>query len=277
MVKNIISIKNVSVSFREHVALSGVSLDIAEGAFVSVIGPNGAGKTTLLTVINGIGRVLSGSVDVFGLRAARSNINGIRKRIGYVPQHFAIDPRSPVSVREAVSIGRFAKIGLFGRWSESDDKKVNEAMDIVGIGHLWSKPAGHLSGGEHQKVSIARALAQEPEMILFDEPTSNLDPRAQNDIIKLIEKIYAEKKYTIVFVTHILSHIPHSCTDVVLMKSGRIAGSGPADAMLEQGILSKLYDFPMQVSIVHGRKHFHAGHFHPGHAPSGDRGGHNHA
>ncbi|MBN1621292.1 MAG: ABC transporter ATP-binding protein [Endomicrobiales bacterium] len=266
----LISIKNVSVSFRDHIALHNISIDIRKGAFVSVIGPNGAGKTTLLTVINGLGRILSGTVEVFGRKARPLNINKIRKRIGYVPQQMAVDPRSPVSVKEAVSIGRFGIIGLLGKWTDSDEQKVENALDKVGISRLSEKPVGHLSGGEHQKVSIARALAQEPEIILFDEPTSNLDPKAQNDIIKLIERIYSEKKYTIIFVTHILSHIPHSCTDVVLMKKGRIVKSGNADDMLEQKILSELYDFPMQVSIVHGKKHFHAGHFHTGHSGRGD-------
>jgi len=266
----LVSIKNVSVSFRENVALRNISLDIAEGAFVSVIGPNGAGKTTLLTVVNGLGLIHSGSVSVFGKNLSSGTVNEIRKDIGYVPQHLSIDPRSPISAKEAVMIGRFGKIGLLKKWKATDDEIIAKAMKTVGIEHLAEKPIGHLSGGEHQKVSIARALGQEPKIILLDEPTSNLDPKAQNEIIGLIEKIYKEKKYTVVFVTHILSHIPHSCTDVVLMKNGKIFDSGSADAMLEAKVLSGLYDFPMHVSIVHERKHFHAGHLHPGHPQAGD-------
>ncbi|MBN1823048.1 MAG: ABC transporter ATP-binding protein [Endomicrobiales bacterium] len=268
-----VSIKGVSVSYRENAALRNVSIDIAEGSFVSVIGPNGAGKTTFLTVINGLGNITAGTVEVFGERITRRNLNRIRKDIGYVPQHLAVDPRSPISVREAVNIGRFGKIGLGGRWKVSDDEIVENALRTVGIAGLADKPIGHLSGGEHQKVSIARALAQEPRIILLDEPTSNLDPRAQNEIIGLIENIYKDKKYTVVFVTHVLSHIPHSCTDVVLMKNAMVVNSGPADKMLEAGVLSELYDFPMHVSIVHGRKHFHAGHLHPGHPQAGDSTG----
>jgi ABC-type cobalamin/Fe3+-siderophores transport system ATPase subunit len=265
MSNNIVSIKNVSVSFRENIALRNISFDINEGAFVSVIGPNGAGKTTLLTVVNGLGNILSGTVEVFGRKLTSSTVNGIRKDIGYVPQHLTIDPRSPVSVKDAVMIGRFAKLGLFKKWDAENEEIVRDAMRTVGIENLADKPIGHLSGGEHQKVSIARAIAQQPKIILLDEPTSNLDPKAQNDIITLVEKVYQERKYTVVFVTHILSHIPHSCTDVVLMKNGGIVNTGTAEAMLEMKVLTDLYDFPMYVSVVHGRKHFHSGHFHEGH------------
>lgn len=261
----IASINNVSVSFRDNIALRNISLQINEGAFVSVIGPNGAGKTTLLTVVNGLGKILSGSVEVFGKTLSARNVNAIRKDIGYVPQHLTIDARSPISVREAVMVGRFARIGLFKKWDSYNEDIVQNAMRVVGIEALAGKPIGHLSGGEHQKVSIARAIAQQPKIILLDEPTSNLDPKAQNDILSLVERIYRENKYTVLFVTHILTHIPHSCTDVVLMKAGTITNAGPADAMLETEVLSELYDFPMMVSVVHGRKHFHSGHFHDGH------------
>ena len=156
-------------------------MSIDEGSFVSVIGPNGAGKTTLLTVINGLGTILSGSVKVFGKALQSNNLSVIRKDIGYIPQHLSIDPRSPISVREAISIGRFGKIGLLNKLITADDEIIESAMDAVGISHLANNPIGHLSGGEHQKVSIARALAQQPKIILLDEPTSKtyLKPRTK--------------------------------------------------------------------------------------------------
>ena len=106
MSKSIVKISNVSVSYREDVALKGINLSIDENEFLSIIGPNGAGKTTILTVINGLGKILSGLVEVFGTELKRSSMAGIRKRIGYVSQNINIDPRSPVSVYDAVSIGR---------------------------------------------------------------------------------------------------------------------------------------------------------------------------
>ncbi len=252
-----ISIKNVTVSYRENTALNNVSLDIPAGSFVSIIGPNGAGKTTLLTVINGLGKIITGSVDVFDLPLQKKHLSAIRKNIGYVPQRLNVDPRSPISVKEAVSIGRFGRIGLFGRWTVHDEQVVRSAMEKTNVLHLAEKPIGHLSGGEHQKVAIARALAQEPKIILLDELTSNLDPRSQNEIMGLIEKIYQEKKYTVVFVTHILSHIPACCDLAVFMKKGVIVNAGNPGKTLTADLLSRLYDCKIEIGFVNGKRHFH--------------------
>ena len=259
---NAVSINNVSVILRGHKALKNVSIDIAEGSFLSVIGPNGAGKTTLLTVINGLGRIVSGSLEVCGQNISNRNISKIRSEIGYVPQHVSCDARSPISVKDAVSIGRYGKVGIFGRWTNIDEKAVVNAMEVVGIGGLSEKPVGQLSGGERQKVSIARALAQEPQILLFDEPTSSLDPKSQNDILNLIESFYKSKKYTIVFVTHVLSHIPNICTDIVLLKDGKITYAGNAKDGFEERKLSDLYGCPIRISNINGRRHFHAGNDH---------------
>ncbi|RKY70307.1 MAG: ABC transporter ATP-binding protein, partial [Candidatus Latescibacterota bacterium] len=166
-----VELEKVTVSYRENVALKEVTLRIKEGEFLAVIGPNGAGKTTLLTTINGLGKVISGTVRVFGRELSRWNVLKIRKEIGYVPQELPIDPRSPVSVREAVMIGRAGRIGLLRRPGREDINLVESVMELTGIKHLAERPIGHLSGGERQKVSIARALAQEPKILLLDEPT----------------------------------------------------------------------------------------------------------
>src|SRR3989339_415104 len=257
----IASLNNVTVSYRDHLALKNICLDIPKGSFVSVIGPNGAGKTTLLTVINGLGEIVSGRAFVLGREVKTKNLSRIRKRVGYVPQHQNIDRRSPISVRDAVCIGRFGKIGLFGSWAKRDDEIVRYAMEKVGIAHLSQKPIGHLSGGENQKVSTARAMAQEPEIILLDEPTSNLDPRSQHEILRLVEKIYDEHKYTVIFVTHILNHIPASCNLVVLVKNGAIIHKGSPDETLKENMLSELYGCKITVVNVHGKRHFHTGEY----------------
>ncbi|MDP2755437.1 MAG: ABC transporter ATP-binding protein [Nitrospirota bacterium] len=242
----IVEIEGVTVSYRENVALKNISLNIDEGTFFAVIGPNGAGKTTLLTVINGLGKILSGSVRVFGMDLLR-NSSKIRREIGYVPQNSTIDPRSPISVRDVVMIGRLGKIGLFRNPSLEDNKTVDAAMDLVGIRRLQDRPIGHLSSGEQQKVAIARALAQRPKIILLDEPTSNLDPRSQREIIDLIDRIYKEVNLTVVFVTHLLSHIPESCQEAVLMKEGKIIFFGRIEDAFQDHLLSDLYDCPVEV------------------------------
>lgn len=242
----IAEINSCTVSYRENIALKNISLGINEGTFVAVIGPNGAGKTTLLTVINGLGRIISGSVKVFGVKLTSQNINKIRKEIGYVPQSSAIDPRSPICVRDVVMIGRLAKIGLFRRLGSYDHEVVESVMDLVGISELKERPIGHLSGGEQQKVAIARALAQQPKIMLLDEPTANLDIKAQRDIIELIDKIYEEQNITVIFVTHILSHIPSSCKEAILMKQGKIVWTGELKDALHDELLSDVYDYPVK-------------------------------
>jgi ABC-type cobalamin/Fe3+-siderophores transport system ATPase subunit len=241
-----IEIQNVTVSYRENIALKNISLNIAQGSFVAVVGPNGAGKTTLLTLINGLGKLQSGTVRIFGSEVTATNINGIRKDIGYVPQHILIDPRMPISVYEVVMLGRYGKIGLF-RYPHHDDYDfVDEVCERVGIVHLKDKPIGHLSGGEAQKVWLARALAQQPKILLLDEPTANLDPRAQHEITGLIEQIYKEEKLTIIFVTHILGHLPQVCSDAVLLKDGHVTTWGSIDTVFTKQRLSEVYDYAVE-------------------------------
>jgi len=238
----IVEIKDVTISYRENIALRNITLSIEEGTLLAIIGPNGAGKTTLLTAINGLGNILSGSVRVFG-----ENITpGLRKGIGYVPQSVAIDPRAPISVRDVVMIGRLSKVGLFHRANHRDEELVESAMELVGIKELARRPIGHLSYGEQQKVAIARALAQQPRIMLLDEPTSNLDLKAQREIIDLIDSIYMKKQLTIVVVTHILNHIPPSCKRVLMMKKGRIIWFGAMEEALNNDLLSGLYGCPIE-------------------------------
>ena len=244
--RKLVDIEDVTVSYREEVALKRVSLKIEEGVFLAVIGPNGAGKTTLLTVMNGLARILSGSVRVFGVELTRGNASQIRREIGYVPQEANIDPRSPICVRDVVLMGRFGKIGLFRRPSSGDYRVAEQAMDLVGVSELSERPIGHLSGGQQQKVAIARALAQQPRILLFDEPTQNLDPKAQKEIMDIIDGIYQEKRVTIVFVTHILSHLPRSCNEAVLLKGGEILYTGKVSSALTPTLLSQLYECPIE-------------------------------
>lgn len=241
---DIVIIDNVSVSYREHVALRGITTRIKKGEFLAVIGPNGAGKTTFLTVINGLGKIIAGTVSVFGIKLNWRTVNQIRKEIGYIPQIINIDPRAPIRVRDVVRIGRFGKIGIFRYPTEADEKIVDEVMKLTGIEDFYDRPIGHLSGGEQQKVAIARALAQRPKILLLDEPTSNLDLKAQEELIGLIDRIYNEYHITMVFVTHILKHIPPSCQSGILMKNGQIIFDGPIEDAMSRDRLSNLYDLP---------------------------------
>ncbi|MBU2536265.1 MAG: ABC transporter ATP-binding protein [Chloroflexota bacterium] len=245
MSETAIDIKNAVVSYREDVALRGVSLKVTSGEFVGIIGPNGAGKTTLLTVVNGLGRLLNGRVKVLGHQLTPGNGHSLRKKVGYVAQVQNIDPRMPMNVREVVMIGRYGLLGLLGRPKKHDWEVVDEMLELVGMSHLARRPIGHLSGGEQQRVAIARCLAQEPEIFLLDEPTASLDWKAQADILELVKRIHEARSLTTLFVTHDLSCLPAACDRVVLMKEGLIWGEGIPGELLTDENLSQLYDMPI--------------------------------
>ncbi|MBA7695028.1 Manganese transport system ATP-binding protein MntB [subsurface metagenome] len=252
MSDTVINIENAVVSYREDVALRGVSLKVKSGGFVGIVGPNGAGKTTLLTIVNGMGKLLSGRVWVLGDYLTSGNGHSLRKKVGYVAQVQNIDPRMPMNVREVVMIGRYGLLGLLRRPGKHDWEVVDEMLALVGMSHLAQRPIGHLSGGEQQRVAIARCLAQEPELFLLDEPTASLDWKAQMDILELVKLIHDSRRLTTLFVTHDLSSLPMACDRVVLMREGLIWGEGSPEKLLTDNNLSQLYDMP--VSAVKARR-----------------------
>jgi len=252
MGSTVINIENAVVSYREDIALRGVSLKVKCEEFIGIIGPNGAGKTTLLTIVNGLGKLLSGGVWVLGHYLTPGNGHCLRKKVGYVPQVQNIDPRMPMNVREVAMIGRYGLLGLFRRPGRNDWKIVDEMLELVGMSRLARRPIGHLSGGEQQRVAIARCLAQEPELFLLDEPTASLDWKAQNDILELVKQIHDSRHLTTLFVTHDLSCLPVACGRVVLMKEGLIWGEGSPNELLTDANLSRLYDMP--ISVVQERR-----------------------
>jgi len=237
----IISIDNVTVRYRESVALRGISLSVSRGEFVGIIGPNGAGKTTLLTLVNGLTHPTEGEVRVLGLPVSGGHVANVRERVGYVPQVHNIDPRLPITVRETVMVGRYARLGLFHRPGPQDRDKVNAVLDMVGLGALAGRPLGHLSGGERQKTAIARSLAQEPEILLLDEPTASLDLQAQREILNLVSAVHRARGLTTLYVTHDLDSLPRDCGRVLLMKEGRVWREGPPESLLTEAVLADLY------------------------------------
>jgi len=252
MDNTVINIENAVVSYREDIALRDVSVEVRSGEFIGIVGPNGAGKTTLLTVINGMGKLLNGRVWVLGEYLKPGNGHSLRKKVGYVPQVENIDPRMPMTVREVAMIGRYGLLGLFQRPGKHDWEIVDEVLELVGMTHLAQRPIGHLSGGEQQRVAIARCLAQKPEIFLLDEPTASLDWRAKTDILELVKLIHDSRRLTTLFVTHDLGSLPVACDRVILMKEGLLWDEGPPRELLTDENLGLLYDIP--VSTVRRRR-----------------------
>jgi len=237
----LIKIENAVVSYREDVALRGVSLSVKKGDLVGIIGPNGAGKTTILTLINGLGKIVRGQVEVLGYELSEGCPTFLRRKIGYVPQIQNIDPRMPINAREVVMTGCYGRLGLLHRPSRADWQLVDKMLSLVGMRHLATRPIGHLSGGEQQRVAIARALTQEPQILLLDEPTASLDRRARKSILEMVKDIHLSRGLTTLMVTHELNAAAKICNWIILMKEGRIWAQGKPDEVLQEEVLDLLY------------------------------------
>ena len=207
MSKTIIEFKQVNFSYVDAPVLRDVNLSIHRGEFISVIGPNGGGKTTLAKLILGLVHPDSGTVELFG-----GSPSAGRSRVGYVPQYTQFDPQFPISVLDVTIMGRMGRrfsIGGGGR----DRQAALEALDEVGLRELAKRQFSSLSGGQRQRVLIARALASDPEVLLLDEPTSNVDMAVENRLSSLLESF--TERMTIILVTHDLGFVSHLVTRLV--------------------------------------------------------------
>ncbi len=200
MGEKIVEMAGINFEYDGMSILEDINLVIERGDFLGIIGPNGSGKTTLLKIMLGIIKTKQGTIKLFG-----EDIRSFKDwhRIGYVPQHaINFDVNFPASVFEVVSMGRFSKKGLLRKLGEKDIQIIHEALEIVGLKEYKDKRAGELSGGEKQRVFIARALASEPELLILDEPTAGVDVRVQKEFYDFLEKLNKERKITLVLVTH---------------------------------------------------------------------------
>lgn len=196
----VIQISKLNVEFGRVPILDDVGLDVEADDFMGIVGPNGGGKTTLLKVILGLIQPSSGTVTVLG-----SNPAAARTRIGYVPQFANFDRSFPISVLETVMMGRLSSERLLGPFSKESRTAAHHALEQVKADELASRRICQLSGGQTQRVLLARALVDNPELLLLDEPTSNIDCRAEYDFFEMLHEI--NRQITIVMVSHDLGFI----------------------------------------------------------------------
>ena len=253
MNKSIIELNGITVRKAKGLLLDGISLSVSRNEFVGIIGPNGAGKTTLLNVIAGFER-FEGTLSLFGRRESWRRSRETRVRIGYVPQLFQIDPAFPILVAEAVMTGAIGRLGLFRSPGRQERENAMRLMEMMRLAHLAERPLGQLSGGERQKVSLARAILQQPDILLMDEPTANLDIAVQKEVLNLIDEIHKQEALTFLFVTHDFNMLPSAMQRAVLLDHGKKVFDGDIDTALSGDTLSRLFQYPLETFERNGRR-----------------------
>ncbi|HKW86190.1 MAG TPA: metal ABC transporter ATP-binding protein [Nitrospiraceae bacterium] len=239
MSKPIIRFSHATFGFPGVIALKDISLEIAEGEYVGIIGPNGSGKTTLCKAVLGLMRPLEGSLQIFDCACQELRCHH-RARIGYLPQKGRLDQNFPITVLEAVMMGRYGALGLFRRPSRRDREIALEALINVGMEDHRDTALGHLSGGQQQRVLIARALAQQPQVLLLDEPTTGIDITTQHSVLDLVQRLHRDLGLTVLLVTHDINMIRSQVDRLVLLKT-RLFAAGSPDAVLTLDILQQVY------------------------------------
>jgi zinc transport system ATP-binding protein len=239
--KEVVKLEGVWVQYNGVPILEGINLAIEQDDFLGIIGPNGGGKTTLLKVILGLISPSHGKVSVLGKPPEKS-----RSKIGYVPQHNLFDRDFPISVGDVVLMGRYGKSGLFRRYSSEDRRATQDALQTVGMLDYKDRQMGKLSGGELQRIFIARALVAEPRLLLLDEPTASVDPAMQTEFYELLEKL--KKQMAIVLVSHDISAVS-IYVDKLACLNRQLHYHGSKEITPE--ILEATYKCPVQM-IAHG-------------------------
>lgn len=203
--KPIIEVKNLSVNYGQTEALKNVTFAMQKGDFVGLAGPNGGGKTTLIKAILGLIPVSNGSIDILGNNLDKFNNWG---KIGYLPQKSStINALFPAIVNEIVILGLLSQKKFPKKITKNDQIKVDNILNDLEISDLKNKMLGELSGGQQQKVLLARALVSDPEILIFDEPSTALDPSSRESFFKLVEKLNKEKEIAIILITHDTGYI----------------------------------------------------------------------
>jgi len=215
MSSTVVELRNLWVTYNHQAVLEDVTLDIRENTFVGVLGPNGAGKSTLLKVILGLIAPTRGEVRVFGREPRQARRRG--DLIGYLPQRPLTNPRFPVSVLDVVLMGAYGRIGLGRRPGRPEREAALALLARLGIPHLANRPIGEISGGEQQRVFIARALAVNPRLLVMDEPTISLDACAQDEVYDLINHLKNELKLTVILVSHDIGAVASHVDDIVCL------------------------------------------------------------
>lgn len=241
----IVKIQNLNWAYNGIKILDGISLNIKQGTFTGILGPNGAGKTTLLKLILNLLQSERDSVLIEDKDIRIYSRRELAKIEAYVPQSIKIDFN--FTVEQIVLMGRTPFLGRFDRESSKDLKIANWAMKETGILELKKKLITQLSGGELQRVIIARALTQEPEILALDEPTSHLDIHHQINILSILRSLSIKKNLTIIAVLHDVNHALEYCDNLFLLNQGKIISTGSPEKVITPKIMKEVYNLNVKI------------------------------
>lgn len=233
--ENIIQIKNLDFSYGENKILKNINLDIKNNSFTSVLGSNGCGKTTLLKNILRLVTIKNESIFINNKDISKKSREELSQMIAYVPQNERVHYH--FNVRDFISLGRYSKKTS----KDIDDLVIDEMISLTNIDNIRDKYIEELSGGEYQRVIIARALCQETPIMILDEPTSSLDPLHQIQIMNLLKNLVKEKNMSIVCTLHSLNSALDYCDESILMKEGEIVYQGESCEVIKTNTLKEVY------------------------------------
>ncbi len=237
---SILQLTDIGFSYGKERILSHISFEVGKGEIIGIIGPNGSGKTTLLKVINGLLPPQEGKVRVGNETTSRKKRRDMARIMAYVPQEFSLV--FPFNVREIVMMGRYPHLSSLRFEDEKDFLIVQEVMEMTDTLPLADRKIHDISGGERQRVFIARALAQKPEIMLLDEATAFLDIKHQIALFELIQKLNSKRELTVLVVTHDINLAAQYTDRIVLLKNGRIHALGTADEVITEGGIREVYE-----------------------------------
>ncbi|MBI4396656.1 MAG: ABC transporter ATP-binding protein [Elusimicrobia bacterium] len=241
-------------------SLQDVSFSMEKGDLLGVLGPNGSGKSTLLRLLCRVLKPRSGRFTVSGQSLEDLSQKCAARRVALVPQEMI--SVFPVTVEQMVSLGRYSHGGWWGGHTPRDQEIVASALRQTDLWAIRDRLTTHLSGGERRRVLLARALAQEPQVLLLDEPTAHLDPHHQMDLLHLVEKRRTENGLAVVAVLHDVHLAMEWCPRSLLMKDGRVVAQGRTADVLTPELLERVYEIPVEVTREAGTDRKYVNFFH---------------
>jgi iron complex transport system ATP-binding protein len=230
---------------RDRDALAGVSFDVQPGKVTAVVGPNGSGKSTLVRALLGRVAIAGGRIAINGRDVHELSARDLARSVAIVPQRE--EPSAPLRVRELIGLGRYAHRGLFGGLTSDDKLAIDRAAARAHVADALDRRTDELSGGEWQRVRIARALAQESPILVLDEPTTFLDIGHERSMFELVDALAKEGR-AVLLVSHQLNLVARFASRMVLLRDGAVVALGTADEVMRGEILERVYDWPLVVT-----------------------------